>query len=136
MPYQSRRVDYFYVTVRDQPGEAYRLLSDLERLGINLLAFTAVPGGPTRSQLTLFPEDAAQLQTMAAPAGIQLEGPYPAILVQGDDELGALARVHEKIFQAGVNVYASTGLSDGSGRYGYLIYVRPEDIDRAVDALG
>ena len=56
--------------------------------------------------------------------------------MQGDDELGALAKVHHVLFQARVNVYASMGVSDGKGSYGYLIYVRPEAIDRAAKALG
>ena len=41
-----RLVDYYYTTVQDQPGEAYRLLNQLAGQGINLLAFTAVPIGP------------------------------------------------------------------------------------------
>jgi len=55
--------------------------------------------------------------------------------VQGDDELGALAKVHERIYRANVNVYASSGVSDGYGKYGHLIYVRPEDYERAAKAL-
>ena len=65
-----------------------------------------------------------------------LHGPHPALLLQGDDELGALLTVHEKLYRAEVNVYASTGVSDGSGKYGYVIYVREEDCDRAAKALG
>ena len=42
MPYRIRRVEYYYTTVEDQPGEAYKLLSRLASLGVNLLAFTAV----------------------------------------------------------------------------------------------
>jgi hypothetical protein len=34
-----------------------------------------------------------------------------------------------------VNVYASTGVSDGQGKYGYVIYVREEDCERAAKAL-
>ena len=52
-----------------------------------------------------------------------------------DDELGALAAVHERIYKAGVNVYASNAVADGFGKYGYLIYVRPEDHERAAKAL-
>ena len=43
---EIRRVDYFYTMIQDQPGEAYKLLSRLADLGVNLLAFTAVPTGP------------------------------------------------------------------------------------------
>jgi len=33
-------------------------------------------------------------------------------------------------------VYASSGVADGKGRYGYVIYVVPDQIERAVGALG
>lgn len=135
MAYAIRRVDYYNTTVRDRPGEAYKILAQLADLGLNLVAFTAVPVGPTHTQLTLFPEDTGKLQYVAERAGFKLEGPHSAFLVQGDDELGALAQVHELLYRADVNVYASTGVTDGQGTFGYLIYVRPEDYDRAEDAL-
>jgi hypothetical protein len=40
-----------------------------------------------------------------------------------------------KLYDANVNVYASSGVSDGKGNYGYIIYVRPDDFQRAVTAL-
>jgi hypothetical protein len=135
MAYSIRRVDYFYTTVRDQPGAAHSLLSILAEQGINLVAFTAVPVGPMRAQLTLFPDDSAQLQRAALQAGMELDGPNPALLVQGDDELGALSQVHHRLYQANVNVYASTGVADNQGSYGYILYVKPEDYERAAAAL-
>jgi|SRR5215471_6791687 len=135
MAFHIRRVDYFYTTVKDQPGEAYKVLSLLASLGINLLAITAVPFGPTNTQLTIFPEDSGQLRNQAEKSGLKLEGPQPAILVQGDDRMGALAEVHSKLYEADVNIYASSGVSDGKGSYGYIIYVRSDDYERAVAAL-
>jgi hypothetical protein len=131
-----RRVEYFSTTVKDQPGEAYKLLTALADLGISLLAFTAVPIGPLHTQLTIFPEDTGKLAREAQKDRLVLDGPHPALLVQGDDELGALAEVHMRLSDARVNVYASTGMADGRGCFGYIIYVRPEDYDRAVLALG
>jgi len=136
MPYVIRRVDYFYTTARDQPGEAYKLLSQLADMGLNLVAFTAVPVGPSHTQLTLFPQDSSSMTSAAQRAGLKLDGPHSAFLVQGDDELGALADIHEDLFRAGVNVYASSGVTDGKGTFGYVIYVRPEACDRAAAALG
>jgi hypothetical protein len=131
-----RRVEYFHATVVDQPGEAYRILSALAGLGVDLLAFTAVPVGPDRTQLTLFPADPAKMASEAEKARMELDGPHPALLVQGDDEPGALVEAHERLYGAGVNVYASTGVSGGGGQYGYVIYVREEDCERAARALG
>lgn len=135
MAYRIRRVDYFYTTIKDEPGEAYELLSLLAGLGINLLAFTAVPFGPMNTQLAIFPEDSGKLTDVARKSGLKLDGPQPALLVQGDDELGALADVHMKLYEDHVNVFASSGVSDGKGSYGYVIYVRPDDYERAVAAL-
>ena len=136
MAFKIRRVEYFTTTVQDQPGEAYKLLSQLADLGLNLVAFTAVPVGPQHAQLTIFPEDPLRMADAAGKAGLVLDGPHPALLVQGDDELGALANIHATISEAGVNVYASSGVADGRGSFGYVIYVRPEDYERAATALG
>ena len=76
------------------------------------------------------------MESAAQRAGMRLEGPHPAFLVQGDDKLGTLARIHEILFKADVNIYASTGVTDGRGTFGYLIYVRPEEYERAAVALG
>ena len=136
MAFHIRRVDYFYTRVKDQPGEAYQVLSKLADLGVNLLAFIGVPMGPEVTQLTLFPEDTAKLTEVAEMAGMVLDGPNRAFLIQGDDELGVLASVHEKLYQADVNVYASYCVADGRGSFGYILYVRPDEYDRAVVALG
>jgi hypothetical protein len=135
MAFTIRRVDYFYTTVEDKPGTAYRLLSQLAELGIDLLALTAVPVGPMRAQLTLFPAETGRFRSAAKQANLSLDGPHRALLVQGDDSLGAVAEVHEKLADAGVNVYASTGASGGHGTYGYVLYVRPEQFDQAARAL-
>jgi hypothetical protein len=131
-----RRVQYFYSAVPDTPGEGYKLLSQLAERGVNLLAFTAVPVGPLRTQLTLFPERADQLADAARKSGMQLDGPHPALLVLGEDRLGALAEIHERLYEARVNVYASNGVTDGRGGFGCVLYVRPEELERAAPALG
>jgi hypothetical protein len=41
-----------------------------------------------------------------------------------------------KLANARINVYASTGIADGTGCFAYIIYVRPEEYDNAVIALG
>ena len=135
MPHRIRRVDYFYTSVPDESGAACEVLSQLAEVGVNLLAFAAVPMGPFRTQLTLFPEDRAKMEDETRRAGITIDGPHPALLVQGDDDIGVLAKVHRQLADSGVSVYASSGVADGKGSYGYLVHVRPQDIDRAVAAL-
>ena len=136
MAFTLNRVEYFYANVRDELGAAYRVLSALAERGVNLLAFTAVPSGPTLAQFALFPEDPTLLKAEAKAAGIDLDGPYHAFLVQGDDELGGLANVHKQLFEARVDIYASTGVIDGRGSFGYIVYVREDQFEQAAGALG
>ena len=130
-----RRVDYFYAMVKDEPGEAYRMLTRLASGEVNLLAFKAIPLGAGTTQLVLFPDSVERLAHVAERIGIVLTGPHRAFLVQGDDRLGALIDVHAKLSQARVNVYASDGVTDGQGGYGYVLYVRPEDYESAAGLL-
>ncbi|MGZ8691678.1 MAG: hypothetical protein ACXW0F_00825 [Gaiellaceae bacterium] len=136
MAFTIRSIDYYHANVRDELGAAYRILSKLAELGVNLLAFTAVPSGPDLAQFALFPDDSNKLVAEARAAGLPLDGPYHALLVEGDDELGAFASVHDRLSDAGVNVYASSGVTNGRGAFGYLVYVREDQFEKAVNALG
>lgn len=135
MPFTIQRVEYFYTTVKDQPGEAYKLLNMLAGMGVNQLAFSAIPVGPNTTQLAVFPENPDKLANEAKLAGMVLDGPHHALLIQGDDELGALAGIHQKLYEANINVFASSGVTDGRGSYGYLIYVKEDDFERAAGTL-
>jgi len=135
MATKVRKVQYYYANVRGEPDEAFEALTHLAAQGVNLLALTSVPVGPESTQFTLFPEDAPKLAETAKAAGIMLEGPHHALLVQGDDEIGAVARLHAKLHKAGVEVYASNAVTDGRGRFGYVLYLRAGESDRAAAAL-
>ena len=116
MPFTIRRVEYYYTLVKDKPGEAYKLLNLLASTGVNQLAFSAIPVGPDSTQLAVFPEEPAKLVNEARQTGIHLDGPHHALLIQGDDDLGALAGIHQKLFEANINVFASSGVTDGGGQ--------------------
>jgi hypothetical protein len=135
MAFTIRSVEYYYANVRDELGVAYRVLSQLAERGVNLLAFTAVPSGPNLAQFALFPADPRKLVAEGRAAGLALDGPHHALLVQGDDELGALAGVHQRLLDAGVDVFASSGVTDGRGSFGYVIYVREDQFEKAARAL-
>ena len=135
MPAQIRRVEYYYMTVKDRPGEAYRVLAKLASGGVNLLAFSAVPMGGDTTQLTVFPADAQQVRALDHEGRLTLTGPQPAFLIQGDDELGALVDIHLKLSESQINVSASSGVTDGRGGYGYVVYVALQDFEKAARAL-
>jgi hypothetical protein len=135
MAYTARKVEYFYTTLNAKAADAYALLDNLAALGVNLLALNSLPMGPETIQLTLFPEDASHLQRIAKQAGLTLTGPHSALLVQGDDEIGVMARIYERMRREHVDVFASNVVTDGKGRYGCILYLRPSEADRAAHAL-
>lgn len=136
MPVSVHRVRYYYATVEEIPGQTYAILSQLAACGIDLLAFTAAPVGPKHVQWSLFPSNIKEFEDVAHDIGLPVSVVQDALLVQGDDRLGALADLHERLSRANVEVYATSGVTTGNERFGYVIYVKPDEIDRAAEAIG
>jgi len=88
-----------------------------------------------RTQFTLFPDDGLKMSDGAKKAGLELDGPHSALLIQGDDESGALADVYEKLSQADINVNESSGIADIKGSYAVILYLKHEDCEKAMAAL-
>jgi hypothetical protein len=130
-----KHVDYYYTIVADKPGEARKLLEFLSERTVNLLALHAYPAGEGQSQISLFPDDPEALKAAAADAQIPLEGPRKAFLLQGEDRIGALYDYHLKLSNAGINIAACSGVVDGKGRFGYLIWVDPDDFEETAEVL-
>jgi hypothetical protein len=135
MAEKVRIVEYYYAIVSDRPGEARRLLEHLGEKGVNLIAFTAFPAGEGISQLDFFADNSQSLRDAAEDAGIQLVGPKKAFLIQGDDRVGSLRDHHLKLANANINVHAANGVVCGAGEYGYILWVKLEDMARAAEAL-
>ncbi len=131
-----KKVQYFYATIEDKPGTASELLKNLSDRGVNMTAITAFPVGDGTSQVDFFPEKPEELIKAALDVGITLVGPKNAFLIQGEDRVGALHEHHLKLSDAGINVHAANGVVDGSGRFGYVLWVKAEDYEKASKAFG
>ncbi len=131
-----RMVDGYYTDVEDHHGKGYWLLEHIRQQGVNLIAFSAHPIGSGKSQLHFIVEDTEQLQKAMRQAGSELQGPKRAFLVQGQDEVGAIVDLHAKLAQAEINAHAANGVSAGNGSFGYVLWVEPDDYERAATALG
>jgi hypothetical protein len=130
-----KRVDYFYIQVPDKPGEGARALSVLQEAGVNLLAFSGFPEG-RRAQLDFVPEDPAAFKQVAKAAGWKVTGPKRAFLVQGEDRVGAIADIVQKLSEARVNIVAIDAVCAGGGRFGAILWVDPRAFVRAGKLLG
>jgi hypothetical protein len=135
MALDIKRVEYYNTTVEDHAGEGAKLLSVFAGVGVNLLAFKAVAVEARGTQFSLFPNDGLKMTDGAKKAGLALDGPHPALLIQGDDESGALADIYERLSQAGIQVNESGGIAGIKGGYGVILYLTPEDCEKAAAAL-
>ncbi len=135
MAFDIKRVEYYNLTVEDHAREGSRLLALFAGAGVSLLAFKAVPSEPGCTRFTLFPDDGLKMTAGAKKAGLELDGPHPALLIQGDDESGALADIYEKLSQADIKVDESSGIADIRGSYGVILYLKREDCEKALAAL-
>jgi hypothetical protein len=121
--------------LRIRPVHCFYAGVELEELGVNLLAFSAVPSAAPDVQFTIVPEDPEKLVAEAARAKLPVEGPHSALLVQGDDHLRALANLHRRAALANINIYATGGVTDGRGSFGYMLYVGEDRFASAVEAF-
>jgi len=136
VPDQIRRIDYFYLTVPDKPGEGARVLAALRAAGVNLLGISAFPHRARKSQLDLIPEDSAAFRKAAKTAGLVLSRKKTGFLIQGEDRPGAVADAVNALAQANINIISAQVFCAGAGRYGGMLWVPAPDLRRAARILG
>ena len=130
-----RKVEYYYTTAANKPGEGTRLLDALRMAGVNLRAVHGFPSA-RKAQIDFVPADSAAFLAAAKNAKIKLSKPKTAFLIEGDDRMGALGGVMARLAAAKINVTAVTGISAGMGRWGGILWVKPGDVNKAAAALG
>ena len=131
-----KRIEYYYTTVADRAGEGAKLLNALKTARVNLLAFTGFPCGARRAQLDFIPSNERAFRAAARKSGIRLVGPKTAFLIQGQDRVGAIADIANKLAKAHINVTAMDAAAAGRRRYGAILWVKSRNVDRAAEILG
>ena len=136
MAEQIRRIDYYYVSIANKPGEAACILGALHEAGVNLLGFSGFPEGARKAQLDFLPEDSAAFAKAARKIGLKLSKKKTGFLIQDEDKPGAVAGIMAKLAAAGVNVTSIQAVCAGAARYGGLLWVKSSDVRKAVKVLG
>ena len=135
MPLDVIQVEYYNVTVEDQITSASKLLSTIADTGVDFHAFKAIPVKSNRTQVTLFAKDSSKLTDGAKKSGLELDGPYFALLIKGDEKSGALANIYNKLSQAGIQVGEACGIANINAGYGVILYLKQADCRRAMTVL-
>jgi hypothetical protein len=130
-----RKVQYAYVKVPNRPGQAARMLGELKKDGVDLVAFSGFPG-KKGAQVDLVTHDMNGLKRVARQNGWKLSATKKGFLIQGADRIGAVERHLAKLAERKVNVVAADAVAAGKGRYGMILWVRPKVYAKAARALG
>ena len=130
-----RRVDYFHVMIPNTAGQASKIAGSLADAGVNLLAFSGFPSGKM-AQLDLMPEDSGKLKRVAKKLGLELSAKKSGFLFQGDDRVGAMTDLFDKLADAKINLIAVDAVSSGKGRFGAIFWVKPEAVAKTAKLLG
>ena len=135
MNFNVKKIEYCNIESEYPVSEASKLLSTLVRNGIDFLAYKATAIENRRTVFTLFSENAHKMLRIAKNDGYKVEGPFSAILVVGEEKIGALAAIYGKLSQANINVMESSGIAHINGAFGVILYLEKEDCDRALVSL-
>jgi hypothetical protein len=127
-------VDYYSAIVPDKPGQAARILTELEQAGVHLVAFSGFPEG-RKAQLDFIAVDGPAFVKAAKKAGLEVSRKKSAFLVEAEDRVGAVASIARKLAEAGINITSIQAICAGEGRYGGLLWVKPEDVRKAAKVL-
>lgn len=130
-----RTAQYYKVQIADKPGTLAGVLAPLREAGVNLLAVHAFPRS-RRTQVDVVPEDVTVFKDIAKAHKLKIQGPKMCLLVDGDDRLGTLADLTDRIRLAKINMIAVTGLAAGQGRFGAILWVKPRDMKKAAKVFG
>ncbi len=130
-----RKVDYYYVMLPNRAGQGAKVMAALADEGVNLLAFSGFPSGRS-AQLDLVPEDGAKLRRAARKLGLKLSVRKSGFLYQGDDKVGAMTGILDKLAAAKISVTACDAVTSGSGRFGAIFWVKPAAVAKAAKTLG
>jgi hypothetical protein len=131
-----KRIEYYYTIVPDRTGAGAKVLNALKAARVNLLAFTGFPCGARRAQLDFVPSNERAFQAAVRKAGIKLVGPKTAFLIQGQDRVGAIADIANKLAKAHINVTAVDAVTTGRRRYGAILWVKSRNVAQAAKILG
>jgi hypothetical protein len=130
-----RKVVYFSMQVPNRPGVGVEMLRAIAKGGQKLLAFTGFPNG-AKAQVDFVPARPVEFARGAKRAGVKLGKKKTAFLIHGEDRVGALVRVLDKLAEAKINMVAMDAVTAGGRRFGAIFWVRPKDVGRASRLLG
>ncbi len=129
-----KKVNYCYVTVPAKTGQGAKVLAEVTKAGINMLAFSGFPAASGKAQLDILVKNLAPVRNVAKKNGWKVSPAKKAFLVEGPDRAGAVQGHLQKLADQKINVTAAEAITT-SGRYGMIVWVKSKDFAKAARAL-
>ena len=129
-----RKASYYSAKVPQRPGAGAQVLAAMKAAKVNLLAFTGFPAGGG-AQVDFIPKDNAKFMQAARRAKLKVSARKTVFLAQGEDRVGALTQVLNKLAKARINLVSLQAVTAGKGRYGAMFWVKAKDVGRASRVL-
>lgn len=130
---KAKRVTYFKAKIEDKPGSLLALAKDLKAKNLGLIALKGV-GQAGQGEILVIAKSPDKLRDAWQASGILTEE-GTAFFVSGEDKTGALVASLDATTKAGVNIVATEAIAVG-GKFGVILWVSPEDLDKTAKALG
>jgi hypothetical protein len=135
MPDVVKKVTYCNTVVTNRAAQGAKVLAELKRVGVNLTAFSGFPMGDGRAQLDFVTENIAAVRRVFKKNGWTLSKPKKGFLIYGVDGVGAAFNHIEKLGKEKISITAADAVYAGQGRFGMILWVKPEDYRRAARIL-
>jgi hypothetical protein len=129
----AKRVAYFKAKIEDKPGALLALAKDLKEKKLDLIALKGV-GQAGQGEILVIAKSPDKLREAWKASGVLVEE-GTVFFLSGTDTAGALVTSLDAIANAGVNIVATEAIAVG-GKFGAVLWVPPEDLDKTAQALG
>lgn len=130
---KAKRVAYFKAKIEDKPGALLALAKDLKAKNLGLIGLKGV-GQAGQGEILVIAKSPDKLRDAWKASGTLIEE-GTAFFVSGADKTGALVASLDALGKAGVNIVATEAIAVG-GKFGVILWVSPEDLDKTAQALG
>jgi hypothetical protein len=128
-------LNYYSVVIPNKAGEGAKVLNALKEAGVNLISFWGYPIKGKKAVLDIAPADAKGCAKTLKKCGLAASPKKVAFFIDGEDHVGAVAEILDKLAAAGINVHAVQALCAGAGRFGSLVQVAEADEKKAKKVL-
>ena len=131
-----KKITYCYIKVPNRAGHGEQILGQLRENGVGLLVYSGFPIGGGKAQLDFVPQNIIAFRKVARKNGWRLSKAKKGFLVTGGDQLGAVHKHVRKLADAKISITAADAVAAGKGRYGMILWVNPNQYNRAARVLG